>query len=43
MCWTKPAVILARVKVRLGSKEAVAKEFDLLCYAPDTLCFREAG
>lgn len=34
---------LRGVKVRLGSKEAAAKEFDLLCHAPDTLWFREAG
>ena len=34
---------LRGVKVTLGSKAAAAKEFDLLCHAPDTLWFREAG
>ncbi len=34
---------LRGVRVRLESKEAAAIEFDLLCYVPDTLWFREAG
>ena len=34
---------LRGVKVRLEPKEAAAKEFDVPCYAPDTIWFREAG
>lgn len=34
---------LRGVKDRLEPKEAAAKEFDLHCYALDTIWFREAG